>query len=187
MKLPQAPSFSFERFKKELITFPGYAGVLLGWLGVLVATVAAIATQFGQTTPTQVVVEPQVIAPPTLGSTVVATLLGLLVVVALLGALWIYVARWTKAGVAWLAKLCRVPKYQYWAFCTALLVVGWLLVVGIAFLVSGDEYLGSAAFLAALAIAVGGASFGLAALLEQGKLSKMLQKPKKSAGKAKKA
>lgn len=181
MKLPQAPSFSFERFKKELIVFPGYAGILLGWLGVAAFATVSVVSLFipDQMVNKPVPLEPVATTEPSTGGVVVASLLGLIIVVAMVGALWVYVARYTKTAIKWLAAKLRIADKNYWAFCTVLLIVGWLATSALVFLASGDAYLDVIAFCAAIAIAVGAASFGLAALYIQPKTHKQ---PRKSFG-----
>lgn len=167
MKLPQAPSFDFERFKKELITFPGYAGILLGWLAVAAFVVVGVISIFAPDQPANTTIVVQTPAEASVGGSIIASILGVIILVAMIGALWVYVARWTKAGVAWAAKTLRVEAKNYWTFCTILLIVGWLIASGLVFLASGDAYLDAFAFAAAAIIAIGSASFGVAALVGQ--------------------
>ncbi|MGB4759362.1 MAG: hypothetical protein WBP26_04895 [Candidatus Saccharimonadales bacterium] len=175
MKLPQAPSFSFERFKKELITFPGYAGILLGWFGVVAFFVLSIVSLF---VPDQMVNKPVPLEPattatePSTTGLIVASVLGLFLVVAMIGALWVYIARYTKTAVRWLAKKLYVADKNYWSFCTIVLIVGWLATSGLVFLASGEEFFDVIAFCAAVAITIGAASFGIAALQDRPKTSK---------------
>jgi len=165
-KRPATPELTRgQRFVCELITFPGYAGVLFGWLAFIGLAVFSVAVKLGLDK--QPLVVEQSSAPSSSGETVpavVAAIIGILVVVALLAAVWVYVARWTKAGVVWLAKLLRVKPESYWSFCTGVLIVGWLLLEGVVLLVGNAEFIIGSAFVGAAWILVGGGSFGLAAL-----------------------
>lgn len=154
----------------KLITFPGYAGIILSWLGLAVwfAYYASVAL-----VPDAAIISDTPL-PGTHSSEATSSVIGggailgalLLGALALL-AIWFYVSDWTKKVVDRLARTLHIADKQYWAYCTMLLASGWVLNVAIVLLLSDGLLSAAVSFTAAILIACGAVSFGLAALREK--------------------
>ena len=162
MKKAQASS-KHSSLVQELITFPGYASVLLGWLTAFAFAVWWGASLLGGDAKTdQTVVMP--ITGSAGGSGVFEAAIGAAVIMLLLAAIWVYVAHWTKRALWCVAEMVHVTAQNYWVFCTIVLMAGWVIADALLFEVSGDRYLPELLFTSAGAILIGSLSFGLAAL-----------------------
>lgn len=151
-----------QRFGRELVVFPGYASVLFAWLGVMVYAAIGLLWLFGleeKNSNTVVLLADEKTA--TAVNVVGQVLLGVLVAVLLLGALWVYVSRWTKGAMKWLANILRIKSDKYYSFCIAVLLVGWALSAGLAFAFGGEDLFIVMSFVSAFSIITGSVSFGL--------------------------
>lgn len=163
MEKPQAPT-PLSKFVQSLITFPGYAGILFGWLIVFGFAVWALMNVFFDTKVTEIIT-PDVVEPAAASdSRVTAIVLAIFIAIALIAAVWVYVAQWTKRAVLCTAELCGIKKTAYWAFCTVLVMIAWVAASALLYAAHGDQYLGAFLFLSAGVIAVSSLSFGVAAL-----------------------
>lgn len=157
-----------KKLSHELLTFPGYAGILLGWILATTIAVIKLLQLFDIIkAPASDTVSVSVESATTVATPeYMAWILAIIIILLMALALWVYVAKWTRQAVNQIGRLLKVPANRYWAYCTILLVLGWLIVVGLTFLATNDvyAYVSVAAFVAAGAITIGSAFFGLAAL-----------------------
>jgi len=163
MQKPQAV-LSPSKFSQELITFAGYAGILLGWLLVSGFLIWWLVEFFTRTATPDVLVVGLVPSEPTAQISAMAVFLSLIIIAVMFAALWVYVARWTKSALILLARIVRVKSTQYWAFCTIILLIGWVAAAGLLYAASNDKYASEFLFVSAAAITAGALSFGVADL-----------------------
>lgn len=156
---------STSKLVQELVTFPGYAAVLIGWLSVAGFLVWWLAGFFiNDHAVQQSPVLEVVVVEPARQLDVVTVILFVLILTIILAVTWVYVAHWTKAALLKIAGTLRIKSEQYWVFCTATLLAGWVIAAGLLYAASGDKYASEFLFLSAAAITGGALSFGLAAI-----------------------
>lgn len=163
MKKAQASS-ELSNLKQGLITFPGYAGILVAWSAVLGFLAWWLTNIFLVDTPTKQVVVVTDSAAPSNGLGAAAVVLSIVIILVMFAAIWVYVAEWTKNALTALARLFRVGSDAYWGFCTTILMIGWITAAALLYAVSGDKYAGEFLFVAAGAISIGSVSFGVASM-----------------------
>lgn len=174
-----------QRFGRELVVFPGYASVLFAWLGVMAYAAIGLLWLFGLEEKDSFMVVLLADEKTTTAISVVGqVLLGVLVAALLLGALWVYVSRWTKSAMRWLAKMLKLGEDKYYSFCVVVLLIGWVANAGLAYAFGGEDLFIVMSFVSASGIIIGSLSFAAASLLDsKQKLAKATKKTKKPATK----